>query len=109
MVFIPAEIFRDSNVAKGFIEFIDVIERITPREDPTANLIKKLNEKNSGIMPKDKGFLLRSNRKHLETELTDDNMENEVKRFIKSREIYNSDLGDARKRYFLSSCRKCFR
>jgi len=99
MVFIPAEIFRDSSIAKGFIEFIDVIERITPREDPTANLIKKLNEKNSGIMPKDKGFLLRSNRKHLETELTDDNMENEVKRFIKSREIYNSDLGDARKKY----------
>lgn len=93
MVFIPAEYFKNPALGKAIIDTIDLIEKIVPREDPTRNFLRKFNENRR------KASLLFSNKGQIQLDLNDTNIEDAIKRFRKSEEIYKNDLPNIRKKY----------
>ena len=93
MIFIPADFFKNPITAKFLIQRLDLVGKITKNDYSNESFLSKFKE------DREKLSMLRSNRKSLELELDDDNIESAMKRFIKTKEIFSSSLEDAITKY----------
>ena len=84
MIFIPADFFKNPTTAKFLIQRLDLVGKITKNDYSNESFLSKFKE------DREKLSMLRSNRKSLELELDDDNIESAMKRFIKTKEIFSS-------------------
>ena len=87
MSYLPAEVFKDPATGMMVLEVIDAITHIVPRQDP-----------GSIIAPSNRARLSDFNRRSLNRSLREDNLEGEVKKLIKSRELF-TEIAKAKVEY----------
>jgi len=87
MSYIPAEVFKDPGRGMQILEVLDAVQHIVPRQSP------------SSLIPvSDRARLSTYNRRSIDKEITDANLQEELERFTKSKELF-SEIPKAKTEY----------
>jgi len=95
MVIIPLVYFKNRDMALRLLASIDLIDRIVPKNDNATRMLNEINDIYKVGKSKVYYKMLNSNRKELEKDINDENIETIVKRYVKSDELFNNDLQEA--------------
>ena len=78
MSYLPAEVFKDPSTGMSVLEVLDALTHIVPRQEPS-----------SMISPSNRARLSNYNRRSLDRALNEGNLEQEVKKFERSKELFS--------------------